>query len=198
MGLIKAAAPAPLDAAPPELSSPDPSERRRAALLANAPDAVEALAAALAQEDDPAAREAMLVALARIGTPSAIEILARLLGADDPALRNGALASLAGVPATARACLDGLAVSSDPDVRIFGLLLAAELPFEDMPAWVADQLAIQCDANVCAAAIEVLIQIGDAADATAVREAADRFPDEPFLAHLADHFAETVGGGVRP
>lgn len=192
MGLVKAkAAPAAVETATPaELDDADAALRRRAATArGDVPGSEPALIGRLVVETEPSVREALLLALVQQGTPAAAEGLARLLEADDPALRNGALESLAALPERAAELLHALGRSADPDVRIFAVLLAGDVPGPGMGDWVARAIDGETDPNVCAAGLEVLLRLGDAGGEAVVDRVAARFRDEPFIQFLCSAFA---------
>ena len=184
MGLVKprARAEEPIGTLPPDLNAADPSRRRSSAEIFSQQQGTEPeLLARLTIEDDASVREALFLALAQQGTEAAAEGLAVFLGDDRAEMRNGALETLRALPERAAALLPMLRQSDDPDVRIFGLLLAADMAEADAVAWVLDLLQDEADANVCAAAVEVLTEIGDETVLPILDVLADRFGNEPFL-----------------
>jgi HEAT repeat protein len=70
---------------------------------------------------------------------------------------------------------------ADADVRGLACDLARQVPTAEANALLSERLDQDPEANVCAAAIDVLAEIGDASSATALRRCADRFADRPFL-----------------
>lgn len=184
MGLVKplARAAEPFGTLPPDLNAADSSRRRRSAEVLSHQEGTEPeLLARLEVEDDPSVREALFLALAHQGTEAAAQGLAVFLGDDRAEMRNGALETLRALPEQAAALLPMLRQSADPDVRIFGLLLAADMAGADAMAWVLDLLQDEADANFCAAAVEVLTEAGDEAALPILDALVDRFADEPFL-----------------
>ncbi|MFE1600475.1 HEAT repeat domain-containing protein [Methylobacterium sp. ID0610] len=177
---------------------PDPADDPRAALaegrasarrdaarrLAADPQAVAPLAERLAVEGDTSVREAILGALARIGSPEAVAHLVGLLDSEDVWLRNAAIEVLQDLDG---AVLDALAASlSHPasDRRIFAVNVLAALRHPAAGDLALRALAEDPHVNVCAAALDVLAEIGTPAMVPAIEGAKARFPDEPFL-----HFA---------
>jgi hypothetical protein len=77
--------------------------------------------------------------------------------------------------------LGGLLTDSDTDVRILACDLTRQLPGALATQLLTDVLTKDPDANVCAAAVDVLAEAGerDALPALAACEA--RFVDTPFL-----------------
>ena len=164
------------------LVSVNPDERWAAArAAAELPDAVPALAAALARETDPRVREAMLTGLVRIGTRDSIASVLPLLRSNDSALRTGALDALRSSPIAAHELLAELLSDPDVDVRILSCELARNLPSEEASRSLCALLEREPEINVCAAAIEVLAEVGDQAALPTLARCAQRFPQVPFL-----------------
>ena len=165
------------------LVSVKPDERWAAArAAAELPEAVPALAAALARETDPRVREAMFTSLVRIGTRDSIASVLPLLRSNDSALRTGALDALRSSPIAAHELLAGLLSDPDVDVRILSCELARNLPSEEAGRSLCALLEREPEINVCAAAIEVLAEVGDQAALPTLARCAQRFPQVPFLA----------------
>lgn len=193
MGLVRASAPSEAPRPLPTLDDPDPGQRRLA-LRALGAGSEGLLLDHLARETDASLREACLLALIDLATPEAAEGLARLLSSEEAALRNGALESLAALPAQSAALLDRMAGSDDPDVRIFAAILAGELGLDWIEDWLIDLLSRDDDANVCAAICEVLAEAGSEDALPALQEIPARFPDEPFLHFVAATVTSRLGG----
>ena len=162
--------------------------RRIAETQAGAP----LLAEALGLEKDARVREAIFTGLASIATrESALAILPHLRS-DDANLRTGALDALRMMPDAARPHLKGLLGDSDADVR----LLACDL-LRDQPVAYATQMLIalletESEANVCAAAVDVLAEVGEASAVPALLHCADRFPSDPFLSFAIKQVIERL------
>lgn len=160
--------------------------------LATHPQAAPALGEALAGEADAKVREAIFTSLLRIAGDASAEVLVPFLRSEDAGLRGGALEALQGMPAATLPRLPALLRDLDPDVR----LLAADLARTQPPA-VATKLL--CDAieeeshpNVCAAAVDVLAEIGTPDALPTLRRCAERFADEPFLPFAIEVAAERI------
>jgi HEAT repeat protein len=165
------------------LVSPDPDQRWVAAREAvNVRGGGVALAAALRAEDDPRVREAMFTSLAQIDTADAVDAIISLLRADNAGLRTGALDTLRTMTVQAHDFLPRLLSDQDVDVRILSCELARSLDDAEATRLMCGLLAIEPDANVCAAAVDVLSEVGGADALPALRDCAQRFRDSPFLA----------------
>ena len=165
------------------LAAADPEGRWRAArAAAELPDAAAALAAALPRETDSRVREAMFTSLARIGTRDSIAGMLPMLRSDDAALRTGALDALRSSVIATHELLPLLLNDPDIDVRILSCELARGLPSDAASRSLCALLDREVEINVCAAAIEVLAEVGNHTALPALARCAQRFPQAPFLA----------------
>lgn len=155
--------------------------RWAAARALTAPADVDALSAALKTEQDPRVREAILTSLTRIGdTPSAQAVIP-LIRSEDASVRTAALDSLRAMPQGVGDSLSGLLADPDPDVRLLACELVRALPSARATRLLCDLIQDDVEANVCAAAIDVLAEVGGPDALPALDRCAARFPDEPFL-----------------
>jgi HEAT repeat protein len=151
---------------------------REAAQLSGAETA---LAAALQKETDARVREAMFTSLARAGTSESVGALVAFLRSDDAALRAGALDVLRSRSAAVRDYLPNLLADADADVRVLSCELVRSLPSKDATQLLGELLERDTEANVCAAAIDVLAEAGDADAVVALDACASRFERTHFL-----------------
>jgi HEAT repeat protein len=164
------------------LTSDNPDERWAAARAAGGlPASVAALAAALPVETSARVREAMFTSLSRIGSPEAVNAIIPLLRLDDASVRTGALDALRSMPAAIGERLPALLRDSDSDVRILCCEIARVLPAAEATPMLCELLAREPEANVCAAAVEVLAEAGSPAALPALDACAARFPESSFL-----------------
>lgn len=164
------------------LGSANPEERWAAARAAGElPDAAAALAAGLPQESDYRVREAMFTSLARIGTRDSIAGMLPMLRSDDAALRTGALDALRSSVIATHELLPHLLNDPDADVRILSCELARSLPSEEGTRSLCALLARETEINVCAAAVEVLAEVGNHTALPILAQCAQRFSQVPFL-----------------
>jgi HEAT repeat protein len=165
------------------LGSPDPDRRWAAAREAvNVAGAGIALGAALRTEDDPRIREAIFTSLARIGTSDAVAAIISVLRTDDASLRSGALDTLRIMALQVHDLLPRLLRDQDVDVRILSCELARSLDDAEATRLMCSVLAVEPEANVCAAAVDVLAEVGSADALPILRDCALRFHAIPFLA----------------
>jgi HEAT repeat protein len=164
------------------LESNNPEERWSAARAAtDRAGNSAALATALRKEDDPRVREAIFTALARIGTNESVDELVSALRSDDASLRTGALDALRIVTGTSRDFVPELLRDADPDIRILTCELARGLGAEEATELLSRLLEVEQQSNVCAAAIDVLAEVGNSKALPALTGCARRFADTPFL-----------------
>lgn len=168
------------------LTTGSPVERREAArFLASDPDAAEALSAQLACETADSVREAILVALGRIDTPEAAGYLLALLGSEDVWLRNAAIETLQIMGASVLGALEDALDDPDADRRIFAVNVLVSLRHPEAASLALRALERDSHVNVCAAALDVLAEIGRPEMIPAIDAAVARFSDEPFLRFAA-------------
>jgi HEAT repeat protein len=167
-----------------ELDAADSATRRNAARrLAGQGTAVAALAARLKVECEPSVVEALLTSIGRIGGREAIAVLLDLLRHEDAAHRNGAIETVHGMdPGEALDAIAGLLDDSDSDVRIFALGVLSQLSHPGAAELARRVVASDPHVNVCAAAVEVLAEIGTPDMVADLEALAKRFRAEPFMA----------------
>jgi HEAT repeat protein len=167
---------------------------RRAAA---APDGVTLLADALAKERNPRVREAIFTALAKIATPDSAGAALPGLRSDDAAERTAALDALRAMPAAAATHLSRLLRDDDPDVRLLACEIARALPPGEASHALGELIDRETSGNVCAAAVEVLAEIGDATSLPILARCAARFPDDPFLTFAVKAASDRIGSSHR-
>lgn len=145
-------------------------------------ETIPALAQALAIESEPRVREAIFTALARTATSESVDVVLLYLRSDVAALRTAALDSLRAMPSATKPHLRALLGDSDSDVRLLACDLAREMTGNEAQDLLCALLETEAQPNVCAAAVDVLAEIGDAGAIDTLARCASRFPQEPFLA----------------
>lgn len=158
-------------------------ERRAAArALAGRPGGIPALGAALAGEADPRVREAILMSLVRAATAESVDAVLPYLRADEAALRIGALDALCAMSTAVQPRLGELLADPDADIRLLSCEIARALPAKEVTPLLCALLDRDAHPNVCAAAVDVLAELGETDSLPALARCAERFPDEAFLA----------------
>jgi HEAT repeat protein len=164
------------------LSRPDPETRWSAArALGGRADAVPALAAALGAEQVPRVREAIMTALMRIGDQASVVALLPCLRSQDAGQRAAAIEVLQSLPGAILPFMASLLGDSDSDVRILATELARNMPAADANHVLCTLLEHEQHPNVCAAAIDVLAEVGTREAVPVLQACAERFAGTPFL-----------------
>ncbi|MDR8017855.1 HEAT repeat domain-containing protein [Ectopseudomonas guguanensis] len=160
----------------------DPATRRRAARdLAGVPQASQALAERLDEEQQPAVREAIITSLASLADALAVETLLDCLRSDDAALRSDAGEALKSAGQQHAGMIHQALHDSDPDVRILVLGILESLRHPELESWLIDLLEQDPHVNVCAGAVDLLCEFGSGRAIAALEACLARFPDEPYL-----------------
>jgi HEAT repeat protein len=181
------------------LASANPDERWSAArAAADVTGGVAAIAAALPREHDARVREAMLTSLSRHATAESLDAVIGLLRSDSANLRNGALDALRIMAGAAPELLPRLLRDEDADVRILSCELARSLPSAEATRLLCALLSAERQINVCAAAVEVLAEVGSSDALATLHECARRFGDSPFIVFAIKIVAERITSQSTP
>jgi len=86
------------------------------------------------------------------------------------------------MPQACRTHLPGLLADQDPDVRLLSCELARGLPDEEANRLLCALLETETEKNVCAAAVEVLAEIGRPEALPSLARCGARFDADPFIA----------------
>jgi HEAT repeat protein len=160
---------------------------------ATATDGLALLSQAISRESHPRVREAIFTGLARIHTPESARIVLEYLRSDDSSLRTGALDALRAMPDAVAAHIPVLLQDDDADVRLLACELVRGRPTSVAAAMLGPVLATETEANVCAAAVEVIAEAGGPELLPLLAGCAARFPDDPFLAFAVKAASERIG-----
>jgi HEAT repeat protein len=167
---------------PPMLDSPNAECRWAAArALAGRTDAMPTLSAALARETVPRVREAIMTALMRIGGTASVEAILPYLRSQDAGLRAAAIDSLQAMPSVVAPFVARLFSDADSDVRLLATELARNIKASEATPLLCDLIERERHPNVCAAAIDVLTEVGTPEALPALEKCAVRFAATPFL-----------------
>lgn len=151
------------------------------------------LGQALELEKDTRVREAIFTGLARIATSESVLAVLPYLRSDDANLRTGALDALRMMPDATQPHLEALLGDSDADVRVLSCELMRGQPGPEATRMLVALLEAEPEANVCAAAVEVLAEVGDPLAVPSLLRCADRFRSDPFLSFAIEHVIERLG-----
>jgi HEAT repeat protein len=163
---------------------------RSATLL---PDALAVLTDALARERVPRVREAIFTALAKIGSSESAALALPYLRSDDASQRTAALDALRAMPAAAAEHLPRLLEDPEADVRLLACEIARWLPADHASRMLGELIERELNTNVCAAAVEVLAEVGNAASVPILARCAARFPEDPFLIFAVKVARDRIG-----
>jgi HEAT repeat protein len=169
-------------AAPRSLNSPDAENRWAAArALAHQAEAVPELAAALRRETVPRVREAILTSLIRTGGTASAEAIVPCLRSDDAGLRAAAIEALQALPSALAPIVSQLFSDPDSDVRLLATELARNMKASDATRLLCGLIEHEPHPNVCAAAVEVLAEVGTPEALPVLERCAARLSATPFL-----------------
>jgi HEAT repeat protein len=164
------------------LRSSDAQARWSAArALGGRKEAVPALADALGAESVPRVRAAIMTALMRVGDEASVLALLPYLRSQDAGQRSTAIEALQALPEAILPFMPALLSDSDTDVRILATELARNMPAEEASRVLCRVLENEAHPNVCAAAVDVLAEVGTRDAVPALRACAERFSNTPFL-----------------
>jgi HEAT repeat protein len=166
----------------PALDSPD-AESRWAAARARAGDAeaVPELSAALGRETVPRVREAIMTALMRTGDAASVEAILPYLRSQDAGFRAAAIEALQGLPAAIAPFMAPLLGDPDSDIRLLATELARNMKATEATRLLCGLIEREQHPNVCAAAIDVLTEVGTPEALPTLEKCAVRFAATPFL-----------------
>lgn len=180
-----------------QLQAESASERCWAARdLAVCPKTSAALCERLAVETCPHARQVFLTSLVQHNNEAAVSGLLQLLRSADAALRNGVVQALQQMPELVAPRMEALLADADADVRIFAIKVLESLPHSHTPHWLRGVIERDEHVNVCATAVDLLVEIGDRSVITALKQLPARFPQQPFIefaVQFAVHRIEATG-----
>jgi HEAT repeat protein len=189
----------PLIRKPPSASGTDPPPPDAAAVLdalsrgtdderwsaaraaADLPSAVPVLRDALLRETNRVVREALFSALARIASPQSVETVLPFLRSDDALIRTEASDALRAMKEVAWPYISALLRDQDASVRVLACDLLRGMPSETAVRLCCDLLDSEPEPNVCAAALEVLAEVGEPSALPALARCEKRFSATPFL-----------------
>ncbi|SHK12946.1 HEAT repeat domain-containing protein [Rhodothermus profundi] len=177
------------------LQDPNPARRRQAVRrLADVPEGLSYLMAHLEKETDVSVLEVLLQELVRAATPEARAALVQGLRSDQATLRNATLDALRQHPDQAASLVEQLLQDPDPDVRILTLSLLGTLALPQTETWLIQVLEHDPHVNVCAAAIDLLCEVGTEAARPALEAARRRFANEPYVQFAVKQALRRIGG----
>jgi len=135
----------------------------------------------LRRERSPVVREALFSALARIASPQSVEAVLPFLRSDDALIRTEASDALLAMKDVMWPYVAPLLRGPDADVRVLACGLLRDMPGEVAVSLCCGLLDAEPEPNVCAAAVEVLAEVGESSALPVLERCGKRFSDTPFL-----------------
>ena len=177
------------------LVSSDPAARRWAVRdLVQYSDAAGALTAQLKVENDASVRKAILLALTQSGSREAIDGLVGCLRSEDVAMRNEAIEAMKLMPDSVGPLMNSLLHDTDPDVRIFSVNVLESLKHPNVEQWLIDVITHDEHINVCATAVDLLVEVGTVASVIPLQNLKQKFTQEPYISFAADLAIKRIQG----
>jgi hypothetical protein len=170
-----------------QLNDADPTVRRWAAHdLVAFPESSAALVVQLQTEKEISVREVILTSLTRIGDATAVSGLIECLRSEAAPVRNGAIEAMKALQEKVAPVVDGLLHDADPDVRIMAVNILESLCHPMVEQWLIEVIDHDPQVNVCAAAVDLLGEVGSPAAHDALARLERRFSEEPYIKFAAD------------
>lgn len=170
-----------------QLASQDPLVRRWAARdLADCPTASATLVARLACEPDISVREIIFSSLASLGDEVAVAGLIDCLRSEDALLRNESIEILKQLPDAVAPIMENMLVEPDADLRIFAVNILESLCHPDVEKWLINVIERDVNVNVCATALDLLVEVGSNISEPALTQLKVRFANEPYICFAVD------------
>jgi hypothetical protein len=108
------------------------------------------------------------------------------LRSEDAALRNEAIVCMQQLPGEVAPIMQSLLQDPSPDVRIFAVNILQALCHTEVERWLIQVILHDQHLNVCAAALDVLAEVGSGEAVTAIEQVSLRFPGAPYVQFAAD------------
>jgi HEAT repeat protein len=117
----------------------------------------------------------------RIGDAASVEAILPYLRSQDAAQRAAAIEALQALPEAIGPFMSQLLSDSDSDVRLLATELSRNMDASEATGLLCGLIESEQHPNVCAAAIDVLMEVGTPAALPSLRRCAVRFAATPFL-----------------
>jgi HEAT repeat protein len=147
----------------------------------------------LQREEDSSVREIILTTLTQLGNAEAVAGLVNCLRSEDASLRNEAIEAMKLLPDEVAPIMGQLLKDPDPDVRIFAVNVLESLRHDQVEEWLNEVINHDAHVNVCAAAVDLLGEVGTLQSLEALNYLKARFPDEPFIRFATDLAIKRIG-----
>lgn len=162
-------------------------ERRLASIeLAGHPQAANILAEQLMLEPSLIVRKSILSSLATIASADAIAGLINCLRSEDVAMRNEAIEAMSLMTNHVTPLMSRLLVDPDPDVRIYSVNILGSLKDPNVEQWLIQVISNDDHINVCATAVDLLVEIGTTNSIEPLKKLKDKFMQHPYITFVSD------------
>lgn len=176
------------------LENEDTAVRREAAReMVRCPNAGKTLVNRLKREAHVSVREAILNTLLHLNDPSAVSDLVDCLRSEDAALRNEVIDVFRQMGGEIDSTLHSLLTDPDPDIRIFAVNILDSQQHADAERWLIQVIDKDTHVNVCAAAVDLLCEVGTAASSGPLAALKTRFASEPYIQFASDLALKRIG-----
>ncbi|ESQ92625.1 hypothetical protein ABENE_07345 [Asticcacaulis benevestitus DSM 16100 = ATCC BAA-896] len=135
----------------------------------------------MAEEPRASVRAAILNTLIRLRSADVIRGLVEHLRSENATLRNEVIEVLQDMPDEAMPILEQLLTDWDSDVRIFTANILSETKHPRTPDVLIGVIKSDPHVNVCMAALDGLLEIGDESMIDSIQQLGERFPEAPFV-----------------
>ena len=115
------------------------------------------------------------------GDDASVKALLPYLRSQDPSQRSAVIDALQALPGVVLPFMASLLSDPDSDVRILATELTRTLLEADTTRLLCELLGREQHSNVCAAAVDVLAEVGTREALPTLRSCAERFARTPFL-----------------
>jgi HEAT repeat protein len=116
-----------------------------------------------------------------------------MLSTEDALLRNAVIETLQSMGEAVVPEIELLLDDENPDLRIYAVNIIHTMRSQRAPDIALGVIATDPHVNVCAAAVDILAEVGRPEMADELRAVADRFPDQPFLAFAVRAAIKRIG-----
>jgi HEAT repeat protein len=170
------------------------TRREAAREIVHCHDAAAALMSRLKREQDVSVREAILNTLLRLNDPSTVGELADCLRSEDAALRNEVIETIKRMGNEVAPVLRSLLADPDPDVRIFVVNILDSEQHPEVESWLIEVIERDKHVNVCAAAVDLLCEVGTETAVEPLIRLKARFASDAFIQFAADLALKRICG----
>ena len=178
-----------------QLQSNEPALRRQAARdLALMSEGIPILCEHLEHEPAVSVRSVIMTSLIQSRSCAVVEGLIRYLPSENTALRNEAIEALQDMPEEIAPYMERLLSDPESDVRIFAVNILSVLPDAHAPEWLHKVILEDPHVNVCAAAVDCLVEVGTPDSIAALKQLRLQFGDHPFMIFAIDAAIRRIGG----